>query len=255
MDDINIFITVIILFIVITFFVFLGIDDEEVTSKVKTTVLEQAENSPTNHQKDINEVNLGFIQFRPLEDIPSIFNFYDFGKVSIIESIKLNTLFINALEKNNLFKDLSYLETNNFFIQLLSAHVASYFQYLFMKQMIPVNIIQNAMKEIIRGIKNGIHEIELSNKRLDHHFIELFKSHYITYVKAINEDCSIDCENNFKNFTKLFMKDLQNLSKITTQESINNIKFQQLEKVFANLPHVTFDCLEKMNIQYIPHEN
>lgn len=186
--------------------------------------------------------------------------FYQYARESLAYAAASNA----QNEMNNLANtsigENFYLKTKNFYIQLLAAYSASYFYYPIFKQLIPIQLQEDSLKEMIHGRDVGIKAWTFDNHPIEDELVEKYKIEFNRYYKGLSIDCdnmrknSIDTESlNFdtNNFTQLFIEDSIYLMENEGGIYINSIDKLYLSHIIADIPISAFISLSKTSMKYV----
>jgi hypothetical protein len=189
------------------------------------------------------------------------FTFYEYARHTLASASASNVQSsMNDLATNTIIGHNIYLKTKNFYIQLLAAYSASYFYYPIFAQIIPIQLLEESLKEIIRGRDVGIKAWTFDNHPIEDELVEKYKIAFNRYYNGLMKDFSdmISSSSNagvfnpdINNFTKLFIEDSIYLMENESNTSLNEIERLFLSNVIADIPICVFQALSQTSMEYI----
>jgi len=204
-------------------------------------------------------MNIGKLKINNNGIYSSKWDFYEYARHSIRWSMDSVSSMMGAMGSNALLSEVPYIKTDNFYMQLLAAHTAAYWQYLYFSEIVPHNLLTESMTEQKRGLDDGINAITFGEDKIDPYFVDLYHHFFRKYLRGIMDDCSqindVDPEAfnpDVNNFTQAFMEDSKALSLRDNQVEIDEVKSSYLGHLIAVIPLGVFESLSKMTVEYIP---
>lgn len=189
------------------------------------------------------------------------FSFYEYARHTLASAAASNARStMNDLAANTIISHNIYLKTKNFYIQLLAAYSASYFYYPIFAQIIPIQLLEDSFKEIIRGRDVGIKAWTFDNRPIEDELVEKYKITFKRYYNGLMKDCNdmMDGSSNagvfnpdINEFTKLFIEDSIYLMENESNTSINEIERMFFSNVIADIPICVFQALSQTSMAYI----
>lgn len=188
------------------------------------------------------------------------FTFFEYARHTLDSSSRDVSSVINQLTSNAITKRVIYFKTKNFYIQLLAAHSASYFYYPFFARIVPVSLLEDSLKELVRGRDVGIRAWTFDNNKIEEELVQKYEVLFNRYWYGINTDCKneMDGSNNARafnpdinEFTKRFVDDSIKLMEVESNVSINEIERTLLSQIVADIPLSVFRELSQRSMEYI----
>jgi|APLak6261703504_1056268.scaffolds.fasta_scaffold08548_1 hypothetical protein len=189
------------------------------------------------------------------------FSFYEYARHTLASAAASNVQStMNELASNTIMGHNIYLKTKNFYIQLLAAYSASYFYYPIFAQIVPIQLLEEGLKEIIRGRDVGIKAWTFDNHPIEDELVEKYKITFKRYYNGLMKDCNDMTDNSvsagvfnpdINEFTKLFVEDSIYLMENESNTSINEIERMYLSNMIANIPISVFQALSQTSMEYI----
>jgi hypothetical protein len=189
----------------------------------------------------------------------SKWDFYEYARHSIRWSMEAIPSYMANVGDRPVLAGVPYIKSDNFFIQLLAAYTAAYWQYLYFAQIVPNDLLTDSMSELRRGIDEGVDAITIGPNKIEPYFIKLYHNFFKRYLRGIMDDFSNidDVDPNTYNpdingFTKAFMDDAKQLSVRANKVEIEEAASYALSQKITDIPLSVFEKLSNMSVQYLP---
>jgi len=188
------------------------------------------------------------------------FTFYEYARHTLSSSSRDVESAMNRLTSNAITDHVIYFKTKNFYIQLLAAYSASYFYYPFFARIVPLELLEEGLKELVHGRDVGIRSWTFDNNKIEDELIKKYEICFKRYYNGIMIDCNNIMKGSYdadvfnpdiNEFTKRFAEDSINLMETESNVSINEVEKILFSHVIADIPISVFKELSERSMEYI----
>lgn len=188
------------------------------------------------------------------------FTFYEYARHTLASSSRDVESTMNQLKSSEITSHIIYFKTKNFYIQLLAAYSASYYYYLFFARIVPLALLEEGLKELVRGRDIGIRAWTFDNNKIEEELVQKYEICFKRYYQGIMTDCNNIMEGSYNadafnpdinEFTKRFVEDSIHLMEAESNVSINEVERTLFSHIIADIPTSVFKELSERSMEYI----